>query len=586
FARGAFDTWITCGKCATTFGLLNLAITSFDSALKYDPSNNVALVGLASSLRTSDLNRNQAAGSQKSVELLTTSVQQFPELGNDSNIWKEIAECHLITGTPEQAHNALQRALQLEPNDASLWLLNGQSLVRGGAVSHAVDSLKRCLSCLSPDQESFTKEDIDIARAAHAELAAIFAADGNIEMASNELSATLALPPPPFGRVDEHAALFCALATARERAGDIVGALAACDGAHRAIGDNPRVLITHAYLLLLRESPYFNPSHAIMLLEKVVSFEGKSGPCIPESNSDDFLPWYLLGYAYTLVDSFRSAYDAYQIALRRAPSYPLPWLAVGSLYLNLGQLADALSAYSQAARLQINENNSPVSVSSSAASAAAWEGLADVYERCDDQANDSADSCLRAASCYRAAGDIASARKAEERAEILKRVAKGEISAPSFNEPPEIPQVLLRDLVPLSQSERVEILKETTIEKVALDNNAASQQAQQQLQHQQEQQVASQNLQARNQPQQIHHLIHQNSGVPPPMSQPQYFSTQAAPPTHHQQQQMTQGVAPQPQPIPGHPVFGQTVHHAQQQQQQPPPPQPQPQPQQQQSSHQ
>ncbi|ODQ83194.1 hypothetical protein BABINDRAFT_159634 [Babjeviella inositovora NRRL Y-12698] len=451
FALVTTDTWLGCGRCAQLFGLTPLAITSFEAVLTHDPANMEGLTGLAAALRAHDIDLNQTLGTQKAIDMLTRALSTHARaLGTLFEVFKELAECHLLIGLSDQSQVYLHKALELRPEDSSLWLLSGQLLIRLGQPAKATESFKNALFKL-PHQK-LSPEEVDIARSAHAELAAIAAAEGNIDMATQELMATLHLPPLPPTRSDEHAALWCALLTARERADDIGGAISACENGYRAIGlDHPRLLVTNAHLLLLASAPqFYNPALAIVLLEKVIAQE-KAAPGGLNEGEGDFLPWYLLGKAYTLADQPTKAYEVYQVAITRASSSPLPWLAVGLLYLQLAQLSDAFEAYSQAAKLQTDDN--------SLAIAPAWEGLSCVYERCDNQFVDAADACLRAASCYRASGNTRAAAEVEARARELSLAARKEGPPPALRNPSELPTALLRDLVNVSPSVRIETVK-------------------------------------------------------------------------------------------------------------------------------
>lgn len=437
----AGDTWTTVGACAITLNLVPAAISAYEKAVAHDPGSVAALCGLSHLLRLNDINMNETVGSQSSIDRLNRALDAHPGLAKQHKMFKELAECYLLVGLNDQAHQLIQVALQLAPNELSLWLLSAQTLIRAGASQQAAGALTRCLLILPESLNQFTKDDIESARAAHAELAAIAAADGNIELSIADLTATLSLPPPPLLRIDEHIALWCALATAKERANDIEGALQACEATELAVGLSPRILITHAYLLLLSNDAK-NADHAIRLLGRLVDLE-RPDP-LPEG---DFLPWYLLGKAYLDIGEPRAAYDAYQVALKRAAGLPITWLAVGKLYLELKQLPDALAAYSQALRLQMDEN--------SPGTATAWDGLSCVYERCDDQLLDAADACLRLGACFKAMGDTKSAVFFEDRAAQLAAAAKKEAPIPPLRDAPEVPNFLLRDLVALLPAERI-----------------------------------------------------------------------------------------------------------------------------------
>ncbi|ODV79848.1 TPR-like protein [Suhomyces tanzawaensis NRRL Y-17324] len=443
------QTWIACGSCANALGLTVAAIKAYENAVHHDASSSTAICGLSYSLRLNDINLNETVGSQTSIERLNKALELHPSLLKDAGVFKELAECYLLIGLNDQAHQAIQTAIQLTPNDASLWLLSAQTLIRAGARSHAAGSLTHCLSILPESLSQFSSSDIETARAAHAELAAIATADGNIELSIAELTATLSLPPPPLSRIDEHIALWCALATVKERANDIPGAIQACESAEIAVGNSPRILMTHAYLLLLNNDKN-NAEIAIHLLSKIIDLEKEKDSDQPDTEGD-FLPWYLMGKAYSLVDQPRLAYDSYQVALRRASNSPITWLAVGKLYLQLKQLSDALAAYSQALRLQLEEG--------SPGTATAWDGLSCVYERCDDQLMDASDACARSAACFKIVGDIKNATYFEDRADSLVKASKKEGPVPPLRDPPDVPSFMLRDLVALLPSERIAFIQ-------------------------------------------------------------------------------------------------------------------------------
>lgn len=433
-------------------GMILVAIKLFESALQHRPDSVEALIGWSYSLRMNDISANETVGCQTSIQGLTRAAERYSDLTKSLKFFRELTECYLFVGLNEQAHQLIQLAMQLKPNDPALCLLQAQTLIRAGARAQAVSALTHCLLLLPSLLAEFSKVDIETARSAHAELAAIAAADGNIDLLIAELTATLLLPPPPLARADEHIALWCAFATAKERANRIGEALEACERAEVAVGPSPRILITHAYLLLLNDTNG-NAEKAVDLLTKVVEAEpqelkeAKKSEDGNENSPGDFLPWYLLGKAYNLLESPRAAYDSYQIALRRASNLPITWLAVGKLYLELKQLPDALAAYSQALRLQLNENLP--------GTAAAWEGLSCVYERCDDQLADAADACSRAAMCYRAFHDNETADYFNNRAKNLQAAALGNGPVPALTQPLGVPNYFLRDLVTLLPSERI-----------------------------------------------------------------------------------------------------------------------------------
>ena len=463
YATTVSDVWETVGACAPTMDIGAVAIKLYEMCLNHHPSSIKALIGWSKLLRLNDISFNETVGTQAALCRLTEATDRFPELAKSYEIYMELTECYLLLGLTDQAHQTIQHALVLQPNITELRLLLGQTLVRAGLLVPAAASLKRAIALLPPSISEYLTKNVEVARKAHAELAAVAAADGNFGTAIEELKLTLQLPPPQLARLNEYVALWCALLTALERAGRIPEALEACEQAELKVGSSPRITITHAYLLLLEEDKE-KAYEAVRLLNHVVRLEQQETAQLEPQNDQqrksdnqvdakgDFLPWCLLGKAYTVLGSPRAAYDSYQIALRIASLLPITWLAVGKLFLELKQLPDALAAFSQALRLQLNEDLP--------GTAAAWDGLGCVYERCDQQLTDAADSCSRASACFAAYGDTESAREYKERAQKLKDAAEGKGSVPPLKSPMGVPNNFLRDLVTLLPCERIALIQQ------------------------------------------------------------------------------------------------------------------------------
>lgn len=457
YSAGAAGTWMVLASCSMVLGLTEMGIRSFECAMRHEPDNPRALLGLSQALRINDLLTNRVDGCEQAIKEISLALERYPHLSNDVELCKELAECYLVVDLNEQAFQFVQKALQLKAEEAILWLLNAQTLIRLDQYQVAKMSLIHCLSFFSSRKKTFSGDDIEIIRAAHAELAAIYASERNIELSIKELEATLSLPPPPPAQVEEHVALWCALATAKERANDIAGALRTCEDAEMVLGSSARILITHAYLLMINNDKE-GAEVAITLLEEVIRNEEKNyslqkinvkeeSDLLKLSNEGDYLPCFLLGKAYSILNQPRLAYDSYQLSLRRAPNSPISWLAVGRLYLQLKQLPDALAAYSQALRLQIDEV--------SLGTAVAWVGLSFVYEFFEDQLMDAADASSRAAECFRGIEDIPDSQFFYKRSIELAEASKGKGTVPVLQDFEDVPNVLLRDLVALLPSERI-----------------------------------------------------------------------------------------------------------------------------------
>jgi tetratricopeptide (TPR) repeat protein len=422
YALESSRTWFVIAQCALTLNLSQVALRAFESALRHAPDHVESLIGFT---RTISLH-----APQKTVELLQGAFQQFPHLNNEAALWKELAEAHLRLKQFEQAHQAATRGLSFQQNDPSLLFLSANALEHLNP-QHAQHLYHAVLSIITQIRPGVA--ECDMAKQCHYKLGLMAMADQNWKAATSEFQAAISFA---LQINSDSELLWCLLANVRERSGDPEGALAVCRDAIQVSGLQRRTSIIFGYLSLIpTKSQQGDPINAINVL----------GPLAVTDHNDhlDSLTWYLLGRAHSLAGNPRQAYDAFQSALRKGRTSSLPWLAVGSLYLKMGQLPDALAAYSQAARLLIEDG----SAISAQASAAAWDGLACVYERCDDQAIDAADAYARSASCYRAAGDMRAASQAEQRAHSLQAAARGEAPVPALKAVPETSLSLLRDIV-------------------------------------------------------------------------------------------------------------------------------------------
>lgn len=414
-------TWYTIGQCALTFELDHLALRAFEASLRHTPDHVDSLRCLSKVLRTTH--------QQQSVDVLASSFQKFPHLNNEPSLWKELAEAHISLKQYDQGHQAISRALQLRMNDPECLLIAGRCLEHLNP-QHAQHTYQSILSMIT---QPTTHLELEIVRECHYKLGLLAAASSDWKTATYELQTAISIALQINAETE---LMWCTLASIRERAGDIESALQVCRDALQVVGLQRRTSVMAGYLAITpNKASQTDPEYAISILSPIVMTE--------KNDELDCLAWYLLGKAHSLNNNPRQAYDAFQCALKKGKTSPLPWLAVGTLYLKMGQLPDSLAAYSQAASLMVDDG----SMTSAIASAAAWDGLACVYERCDDQAIDAADAYARAASCYRAADDLRAATQAEQRSHSLHAAARGEAPVPALRPVPETSPILLRDTV-------------------------------------------------------------------------------------------------------------------------------------------
>ncbi|CAH6723956.1 hypothetical protein CLIB1444_24S00320 [[Candida] jaroonii] len=301
------------------------------------------------------------------------------------------------------------------------------------------------------------------------------------------------------------------------------------------------LLIVHCFILL----KFGNKPLSSQILNDLLKFH---------QASYDHSPWFLLSLTTELQ---KDSFNYLETSLKKNPSYAPTWILIGSLYLNLNQLPDALAAYSQALRL-----------GDDFIGGLGWDGLSCVYERCDNQLLDASDACSRSANCFKKLGANYNGivETLMERSNYLLKANK-EDQKIEFRNPIEMPMELILNLV-----------KDLDDEKEENPGDAQQQQQQQQQQHQQSQVQPQIQVQPQSQIQTQQTPQPQNPQIQNPQTQtPQIQNPQVQNP---QTQQTPQTQNPQiqtqpPQPQPQQPQAQQPPTQSQTQQPQNPPlPQP------------
>ncbi|WEJ93889.1 hypothetical protein PSN45_001366 [Yamadazyma tenuis] len=194
---------------------------------------------------------------------------------------------------------------------------------------------------------------------------------------------------------------------------------------------NYHLIVVNSYLL-----NRVDPDLSLKNLNYVVNFN---------ESINDFLPWFLLSYNYFKLAEFKNSFNCLQICLQKSSKVSLTWLLIGHLYLNLNQLPDALSAYSQALRLQSDEF--------SLGSALAWDGLSCVYQRCENQVADAIDACERSLKCFNESGHPESAAQLHAQIDLYKK-NPDEVD---LRTPIELPDSLILSYLNLELPERIKL---------------------------------------------------------------------------------------------------------------------------------
>lgn len=439
--------------------MLDFAENLFKNSLNFNGSNINALFGLVNCCLSK---KNY----QNAVDLIIFFLQQQPphhivKYIKNELVWFYLSKSFLNLNKFNASLILIQNSLLINPQNLDALLLNGEILIQLKQYNNSINLFQSVIMKL---KNKPVKSNLPVLLKAHEFLSLIYIKLNKPSLALQELlvviNSTATNKNPDFLKNYLNYSLIL---------NDLNESLSTLDKAYDIYGLNINLILTKAFLYLQPNTKHFNPNFAIDILSPILN--NNDSVVIIDNNDDDFLPWFLLGKAYFYLDQSRQSYDYFQLALKKGPNSPLPWLAVGTLYLKLNQLSDALTAFSEAARIlssSSNPNNSTnvreqedeevLSISDLYALASAWEGLSCIYERCDNQAEDAAGALFRAAACYRAIGDKNSMIQSEQRAQLLISVSKSEnLSPPSPRSFAEPNYLIIKDSLTLEPDQRVKI---------------------------------------------------------------------------------------------------------------------------------
>jgi tetratricopeptide (TPR) repeat protein len=345
-SRLFLDTWLACGKFALSLNSnYQIAIKCFESALKFSPTNKTAFNLLVDSLVNHDYKIQNIDGIHKTIELINSKINYYPELGNDIELKCKLAEYYLLINEFDKAHSLIATALESKKDEPLLWLYLGKCLYKSNLPGDSIDTLTNCLYLLPNELKA--EKDIKIARDVHLELAQLSITDGDLESARNELGAALSLPPPKEPRsIEICLSLIRHLIISFEKSGNLMNSLWICEIAETTFPEEPFILLIHSYLLLLSDKSFFNPNKARQLLHKVIQkdkyyIESLNLVDYIYTNQGDFLPWLLLTESYHYLKYDSIAFDCLEISTRKI-HYP-------SILPNFKSLASKI--------LDISDNN-------------------------------------------------------------------------------------------------------------------------------------------------------------------------------------------------------------------------------------
>ena len=302
--------WNQIGKFATLINEKERATNAFESCLRLNPMNQVALLNLA---------------------LLTNNVDMFLRLiqidSNNGLYWSLLGHCHLKLDELQKAYNSFQQALYLfeNPNNSYLWFGIGILYDRYGSLEHCEEAFQ---SVLQMDPEFDKQNEV------YFRLGLVYKSQKKYDVAIDCFKYILVDPPAPFTEAD----LWFQIGHVEEFKMDFQGAIKCYDLCLSIDPNHAKVLQQLGYLYQL--DGCLDLSKSLDLLKKSIDLD-----------INDSQTWYLLGRCYFKMEKYVKAYDSYQQAVYRDGRNYTFWSSIGVLYYKINQFADALDAYTRALHL-------------------------------------------------------------------------------------------------------------------------------------------------------------------------------------------------------------------------------------------
>lgn len=350
------ETWLSLGSMADALDMYDRAIECYENALKHDPKNITALVGIAAQYRSKEQ-------FFKAIEFYDSALKIDQ---NQGSVWEAIAHCHLMVDNLNDSYKAYQRAINLlpDPNVPKLWYGIAILYDRCGSFDLAKEAFVRVLRI---DQSYNKKSDI------YFRLGIIYKHEQKYQQALENFNLVLNNPPPPLAVSD----IWFQIGHIQETLEDLSAAQYSYE---RVLEDNP----SHAKVL--QQLGWLHYQQYMKGITQITAVDGTSQSTMELAISrlsqsidyeiEDPYTWYLLGRCYMQQERHPDAYKAYTRAVSIDGGNPRFWCSIGILYYRTGEYRVALESYTRAIRMAPDTLGEP------------WYNAAILYEVSNSQIND------------------------------------------------------------------------------------------------------------------------------------------------------------------------------------------------------
>ncbi|GAV55897.1 hypothetical protein ZYGR_0AZ00680 [Zygosaccharomyces rouxii] len=453
-----------CGRLALESGLFPLAFEMLTRALDREPTDSNTLLMLSKAYLQSG---DAASVIRMLVNAINTGVST---IASDSRVWTVLALCYDQLDGFEDSLHAVTQALLLESYctvDPDLHVMQCRFFLKQGTHHYPLDALLPYFDKML--------ESVKISGAApnvHVEAlvlrAQLLYKYSEFEKALVDLETAMVLlnSKPEFFKIGERLAkisytsLFSSILQFLANRPKISLKLveeAISSYPHTANSVQPLILASSMMNSVLEKDLAGTLDR--MVLEEPHSAKGTS-----------YLMNYIIARLLLQLDPVHNVYGAYgyyQRALNLNISKPYTWISIGSLYLRLGQVNDALSAYTQGSVLAL-ESSQVAEQSSTTNSkflvnfnhlfgALAWFGIAQTYIFSRDLAS-AVEALSRSAQFFAKANNPQQVEELQKQIQALSLYLSNPVNAVNVEYTiPDVPFQLLLDLLLYNDSDAFKV---------------------------------------------------------------------------------------------------------------------------------
>ncbi|CAR29601.1 hypothetical protein ZYGR_0AD02840 [Zygosaccharomyces rouxii] len=443
-----------CGRLALESSLFPLAFEMLTRALDREPTDSNTLLMLSKAYL---LSGDAASVIRMLVNAINTGVST---IASDSRVWTVLALCYDQLDGFEDSLHAVTQALLLESYhtvDPDLHVMQCRFFLKQGTHHYPLDALLPYFDkMLESVRMSGSTPNVHVeALVSRAQLLYKYS---EFEKALIDLETAMALlnSKPEYFKVGERLAKISytslLASTLQFLANRPTNSLKLVEDAissypHTAKSVQPLILASGMMNSILEKDLASTLDR--MVLEEPYSAKGSS-----------FLMNYIIARILLQLDPVHNVYGAYgyyQRALNLNISKPYTWISIGSLYLRLGQINDALSAYTQGSVLALESSQAAEQTSNANSKflinfnhlfgALAWFGIAQTYIFSRDLAS-AVEALSRSAQLFAKANNPQQVDELQRQIQTLSLYLNNPVNTVNVEYTiPDIPFQLLLDLL-------------------------------------------------------------------------------------------------------------------------------------------